>query len=152
MTGMARRALGLVVVAVALVVAGCSDGGSDSSDDTTTTASEASPPLALASAVPAPQSVTYISEASIDTTGYWTGYTNDGDFDLSTFGDRLGVLGWTVGDVDDTSLSATMEGAWLDVAVSGDDIGVCVFNAEPDDGACADFPASLAETTTTTTG
>lgn len=143
----------MLAVAATLLVASCSgsDGGSDGgSDDATTTT--ASPPLALAAAVPAPADTTYVSESSIDTSGYWTGYRAGDGLDLSAYGDRLEVLGWTIGDVDDTSLSATMTGGWLNVAVADDgSLGVCVFNAEPDDGACADFPASLSESATTTT-
>ena len=151
---MGRRLLGLVVVAMCGWMVACSDGSDSGSSETTTTTTAASPPAALAAAVPAPESVTYLSEASIDTTGYWTGYIVDADaaVDLSAYGDRLEVLGWTAGDAADDSLSATMDGAWLQVAVAGDDVGVCVFNAEPDDGTCASFPSTLLDTTTTTAG
>jgi hypothetical protein len=137
-------------VAVCLLGGACTGDG-DSADDTTTTAA-ASPPLALAAAVPAPESVTYVSESTIDATGYWTGYVIDGELDLAAYGERLEILGWTAGEVDEGSLSATMDGAWLDVAVADDgSVGVCVFNTAPDAETCATFPSTLSDSTTTTT-
>lgn len=123
----------------------------DSSSDTTATTAAPTPPAGLASQVLAPAEVTYVSESPIDTSGYWTSYaiSEDSDLSLDDYGSVLETLGWTIDDMSDNAITATMSGAWLDVLVvdadQGDTVSVCVWNAAPADDACGEFPATLSE-------
>jgi hypothetical protein len=127
-----------------LLLAACSSGGNGEGGSSTTVTST---PLEISVSVIAPADVTYLSELAVGTTGYWTAYVVDdlGAFSLAEYARRLEVLGWSFGDVVDeaTSIQGTQGDGWLDAVVQEGGEGeptkafVCVWNEEPDEGACA---------------